>query len=115
MRRTDPGRIKILPVCGAPVSGDNNSRGTYGNAPAYNNDSGSFGWALLGFFIPLVGLILYLVWKDEKPKSAKRAGKGALVSVILYLIIMVIYLIVMFAALGSVVNSVNDMAVVALL
>ena len=104
-----------MPVCGAPVSGDNNSRGTYGNSPAYYNDSGSFGWALLGFFIPLVGLILYLVWKDEKPKSAKRAGKGALVSVILYLIIMVIYLIVMFAALGSVVNSVNDMAVVALL
>lgn len=104
-----------MPVCGAPVSGDNNSRGTYGNAPAYNNDSGSFGWALLGFFFPLVGLILYIVWKDEKPKSAKRAGKGALVSVILYLIIMVIYLIVMFAALGSVVNSVNDMAVVALL
>ena len=104
-----------MPVCGAPVSGDINSLGTYGNAPAYNNDSGSFGWALLGFFIPLVGLILYLVWKDEKPKSAKRAGKGALVSVILYLIIMVIYLIVMFAALASVVNSVNDMAVVALL
>lgn len=108
-----PDGSKYCPVCGAPVSGDINSRGTYGNAPAYNNDSGSFGWAVLGFFIPLVGLILYLVWKDEKPKSAKRAGKGALVSVIIYVIIMVIYLIVMFAALGSVVSSVNDMAVAA--
>ena len=68
---------------------------------------------MLGFFIPIVGLILYLVWKDEKPKSAKRAGQGALVSVIIYVIIMVIYLIVMFAALGSVVSSVNDMAVTA--
>lgn len=52
--------------------------------PAYSpqsNDSGSFGWAVLGFFIPLVGLILWLVWKDTKPKSAKMAGIGALVGV----------------------------------
>lgn len=45
-------------------------------------DSGSLGWAVLGFFIPLVGLILFLVWKDTKPLSAKKAGIGALVSVI---------------------------------
>ena len=46
-------------------------------------DTGSFGWAILGFFFPLVGLILYLVWKDTKPLSAKQAGKGALISVII--------------------------------
>ena len=46
-------------------------------------DSGSIGWSLLGYCIPLVGLILFLVWKDEKPKSAKKAGIGALISVIL--------------------------------
>lgn len=47
------------------------------------NDKGGFLWGLLGFCIPLVGLILFLVWKDSKPKSAKAAGIGALVSVIL--------------------------------
>lgn len=46
-------------------------------------DSGSFGWAVLGFLIPLVGLILYLVWRNDKPLSAKKAGMGALVSVLL--------------------------------
>lgn len=45
-------------------------------------DSGSAGWGVLGFFIPLVGLILFLVWKDTKPRSAKSAGIGALVGVI---------------------------------
>lgn len=53
-------------------------------SPGYSqqsNDSGSFGWAVLGFFIPLVGLILWLVWKDTKQKSAKMAGIGALVGV----------------------------------
>ena len=50
-----------------------------GQQPA---DTGSFGWAVLGFFFPIVGLILFLVWKSEKPVSAKQAGMGALVSVI---------------------------------
>lgn len=45
------------------------------------NDSGGFGWGLLGCCIPIVGLVLFLVWKDSKPKTAKAAGIGALVSV----------------------------------
>lgn len=47
------------------------------------NDKGGFLWGLLGFCIPIVGLILFLVWKDSKPNSGKAAGIGALVSVIL--------------------------------
>ena len=55
-------------------------------------DTGGFLWGLLGCCIPLVGLILYLVWKDTKPKTSKAAGIGALVSVIC----LVIYYIVIF-------------------
>jgi len=62
-------------------------------------DSGSFGWALLGFFFPIVGLILFLVWKDQKPLTAKKAGLGALVSVIASVVISVIYFIIVFAFL----------------
>lgn len=57
-------------------------------------DNGGFGWGLLGCCIPIVGLILFLVWKDTKPKTAKAAGIGALVSVIFaalyYLVVIVI-------------------------
>ena len=63
-------------------------------------DTGSFGWAVLGFFVPLVGLILWLTWKSDRPKSAKMAGMGALISVIAEVIITVIGLIVI-AAVGS--------------
>ena len=45
-------------------------------------DTGSMGWAVLGFIIPLVGLILYLVWKDTQPLNAAKAGKGALIGAI---------------------------------
>ena len=50
------------------------------------NDSGSIGWGILGFFFPLVGLILFLVWKSTKPKCAKVAGIGAIVGFVLGLL-----------------------------
>lgn len=50
---------------------------------AVGDDSGSVGWAFLGCCIPIVGLILFLVWKDTKPNNAKKAGIGALVSVLI--------------------------------
>lgn len=40
-------------------------------------------YALIGFFIPVAGLVLFLVWRDQYPRRALAAGKGALVSVIL--------------------------------
>lgn len=51
-----------------------------------NVQQGSNWWSVLGFFIPLLGLILFLVWKTTNPKSAKAAGTGALVSVTLNLL-----------------------------
>jgi hypothetical protein len=35
---------------------------------------------VVAFCVPLVGLILYFVWKDEKPKSANIVGLVALAS-----------------------------------
>ena len=49
-------------------------------------DSGSIGWGVLGFFFPIVGLILFLVWKTNKPNSAKVAGIGAIIGFALGLI-----------------------------
>lgn len=43
------------------------------------------GWSLLGFFIPIVGLILYLVWKETSPTKAKAAGYGALIGFVISL------------------------------
>lgn len=47
------------------------------------NDSGSIGWAFLGFFIPLVGFILWLAWMDTKPKCSRMSGLGVLSFVVL--------------------------------
>lgn len=69
-------------------------------APA---DNGGFWWGALGCCVPIVGLILFLVWKDTKPKTAKSAGKGALISVIVSAVIYILYFILfgILAATGA--------------
>lgn len=52
------------------------------NAVANPSDTGNAGWGILGFLFPIVGLVLYLVWRNEQPKNARSAGIGALVNVI---------------------------------
>lgn len=63
-----------------------------------SNDNGGFLWGLLGYCIPVVGLILFLVWKDQKPNTAKAAGIGALVSVIISVVFYIIYFVILGAA-----------------
>lgn len=60
-------------------------------------DNGGFGWGLLGCCIPIVGLILFLVWKDTKPKTSKAAGIGALVATIL-IVLLYVFIFVLGAA-----------------
>ena len=62
----------ICPKCGC-MTADNKNQLTDENSPGLN---------VLSFFIPLVGFILYFVYKSEKPKRAKGCGKWALISFI---------------------------------
>lgn len=63
----------VCPKCGVAQS----------NTPtASPDDKPSAGFAVLCFFIPIVGLILYLIWHDTYPLKARSCGKGALIGVI---------------------------------
>ena len=52
-------------------------------------------YAVLGFFIPIVGLILYLIWKDERPRASASAGKGALIGFIVGIISYILFIILL--------------------
>ncbi len=69
----------ICPNCGCATGTQSVTRST-------SADTGSAGWLVLGFCIPLVGLILYLVWKDTRPNDANKAGKGALLALAVFLL-----------------------------
>lgn len=77
------------------------------NQPQNNNllDTGSIGWGVLGFFFPLVGLILFLIWNSERPKSAKMAGKGALISVIISVVCGILFGILIGVVMAMAVDS----------
>ena len=46
------------------------------------NDAPNKGFAVLSFFFPLIGLILWIVWNNSSPKKAKSCGTGALIGFI---------------------------------
>jgi hypothetical protein len=64
------------------------NQGAQGSNP---NDAPSCGIGLLCFIWPVIGLILYLVWRDTKPLAAKSAGMYALVSVIVRVAALLLY------------------------
>ena len=57
-------------------AGANGSVPPYGAPPPRpaEQDAPSGGFAVLCFFFPLIGLILYLVWKDTMPLRARSCG-----------------------------------------
>lgn len=80
-----------------------------------DSDEGSSVWfAVLGFFIPIVGFILFLVYEGKKPKRAKAAGKGALIGFItkiaLSIILTILYVIFASSIFNTFVNK-NDITV----
>ena len=70
----------------------------YGTNP---NDASSMGFAVLSFFFPVIGLILFLVWKKDTPLKAKSCGKGALIGVIVEVALSCILTIVTILLAGS--------------
>ena len=77
------------------------------NADA-SEDSLSLGFAILGFFIPIVGLILFLIYEEKKPKRAKSAGKGALIGFITEIVLAIILVILYVVFDASLFNNISN-------
>ena len=86
-----------------------NNCGTYlANTQSQNasDDNSNFGFAILGFFIPLVGLILFLIYEGKKPKRAKSAGKGALIGFITKIVLSIILVVLNIAFSASLFSNI---------
>lgn len=98
------------PLCGTACNSG------YNRAPLHNNvmpdDRPNAVFAFLGFFFPIVGLILFIIYESKSPKKAKSAGKGALISVAVRLVIAIVYLIFVFGigvfSFKSIKDAVDD-------
>jgi len=79
--------------CGKDVVDDTSAFCNHCGAQLNANDSkdhSNFGFALLGFFMPVIGLIFFLVYEGKKPKRAKSAGKGALIGFITRIVLAIV-------------------------
>lgn len=64
------------------------------------NDRPNFGYAFLGFLLPVIGLILYLVWKDDDtPLRARSCGRGAAVGFVIYFLLVLVCIILLIVGL----------------
>lgn len=68
-------------------------------------DAPNKGFAILGFFVPIIGLILYLVYERKQPKRAKSAGKGALIGFITNIVICITIVLLYIIFVSSMIKS----------
>ncbi|HOW38272.1 MAG TPA: hypothetical protein P5154_02300 [Candidatus Izemoplasmatales bacterium] len=54
-----------------------------------NRDTDNRLWGLLGFFLPPAGIVLFLVWRFEKPKDACHALKGGIAGLVCWVVVRV--------------------------
>ena len=100
--------------CGRPVDDTssycNNCGALIDNKPNTDasEDSLSLGFAIFGFFIPIVGLILFLIYEEKKPKRAKSAVKGALIGFITEIVLAIILVILSVVFATSLFNNISN-------
>lgn len=100
--------------CGRPVDDTssycNNCGARIDNKPNADasEDSLSLGFAIFGFFIPIVGLILFLIYEEKKPKRAKSAVKGALIGFITEIVLAIILVILSVVFATSLFNNISN-------
>lgn len=72
-------QAEICPKCGVRVKS--------GNVAVSGEDKPNIAVNLLSFCcIPLLGIVMFFVWKDSKPVAAKSALIWALVSIVIWII-----------------------------
>lgn len=69
----------VCPKCGSAV----------GKFKAVGDSKGT-AWTVIGFLFPILGIILYLIWRDDRPLRSESIIKG--VRIIIYILLGLILL-----------------------
>ena len=82
---------------------DNNEEYNYKNNYGDYNEPNkvSIWWGVLGFFLPFIGLILFIILNKEEHEKAKMIGIGSLIGVIASIVLPIILAIVFYSLITS--------------
>lgn len=72
------------------------------------NEKASFAWVILGFFVPIAGLVLFIVFMNKRKDISKKAGIGALVGVIKNIIVIILSYTLSFVSFYSLFNYIEN-------
>ena len=87
--------MKYCITCGVEIPDSAKVCNNCGGIQEPKNEKYAIVWLVLGCMFPVVGLLLYVIWKSTRPNSSLMAGKGALLHVGLLGMFFVMYAIIM--------------------
>lgn len=82
--------LMLLPNSPVKVQGHHNPyeyETVVGQVPVKQEESIGAGWGILSFLFPIIGFILYFVWKDTANYKAKQAANIAWISIAISFVI----------------------------
>lgn len=93
--------------CGRRVKEEQGEQKSYGSGSEWN-----VLFSVLSFFVPIAGLILFLVYETKDPLRAKAAGKWALIGfavrLVLSAIVTILGLTIASSAFGSIIGIIQN-------
>ena len=93
--------VKFCPHCGTNLTQEQDYYQPMDQQVRKEEDAPSFWFALLSFIIPVVGLVLFVVWRNDYPLKAKSCLNGFICNVVLSVVMYCCMLSSFAGAIGS--------------
>ncbi len=74
--------MKYCIKCGVEIMDESAVCNNCGGIQNPKDEKYAVAWSALGFCFPVIGVLLYMIWKSTMPKSSKYAGIGAVIHLI---------------------------------
>lgn len=66
-------------------------------------DKGSIGWGILGFFFPLIGIILAVIWNEDQQYNSMALKRGAAIGFLVWIVVNMLKFVYMIAYPGFII------------
>ena len=94
--------------CGNKVDEAVNNTNNVNQVKSNQEEGSSFGWGVLGFFFPLIGFVLFLVFMGDKKKASKASIIGSVVGVVVKVLLVLLAIFVFSYGIGGMADCMDE-------
>ena len=73
-----------------------------------SKETSGFGYGILGFFFPLIGFILFLVYLNDKKKASRVSLIGCIVGIVIKVLLVMFFVLVFSYGIGGAVDCYEE-------